>query len=55
MQKLCRGAEWAQRLSQKQRQQIGCQYNRQTQRYEVPSETTIRMARLFSSSALPWT
>jgi hypothetical protein len=35
-------AEWAQRLSQKQRQQIGCRYNRQTQRYEVPSETTIR-------------
>lgn len=35
-------AEWAQRLSQKQRQQIGCRYNPQTRRYEVPSETAIR-------------
>ncbi|MGC9128687.1 MAG: ISAs1 family transposase [Acidithiobacillus sp.] len=35
-------AEWVQRLPQKQRQRIGCRYNPQDRRYEVPSETAIR-------------
>lgn len=35
-------AEWARHLPQQQRRRIGCRYDPQTRRHEVPSETAIR-------------